>query len=285
MRSHDTKTQLGKRHIEMVVNGKYSEMIVRTITKVKSGDNGFERYYATIDHKRVEVFLNPKGITGASFRSEPEYIINLGDEKVWWNEEKQDWETIDESVSRQSIVDLGNDCDGDLEAMENDLIAMNNEEKETEKIVIERSEKSEGKFSVSIFTGFTREIIRDFLPTQEIAIQCAQFASVKEGIDIVENQAAKDDEFEQANNSDIDPFVEISDENIQQKFLKRVPHFNFYIYIPICSACEREMSNDEIWYVGIDDTNIPFEFCQACKDHATITKSQMEQQLERISSV
>jgi len=101
---------LGKRHIEMVVNGKYSDMIVRTITKVKSGDNGFERYYATIDHKRVEVFLNPKGVTGAAFRSEAEYEISVNDTKV------SDFVGLEIPT-----VDLGDDCDGDLEALENEL--------------------------------------------------------------------------------------------------------------------------------------------------------------------
>src|SRR5262252_1344797 len=269
MRSHDSKMTLGKRHIEMIVNGKYSDMIVRTITKVKSGNNGFERYYATIDHKRVEVFLNPKGVTGAAFRSEAEYTINLGDEngvvkdndeKVWWNKEKQDWETIDEAVARQSNVDLDDDCDGDLEAMENDLIAMNNEEKDAEKIVIERSD-SEGKFRVSIYSGFlSKEVIRDFLPTQEMAIQCAQFASVKEGIDIIENQAAKDDEFE-------------------QWFHDNAHRMEFHCITTFCSYCNKDVTH-VAYYVGITNAGIPFEFCKQCRDMLQQRKAAETSQLE-----
>ena len=210
MRSHDTKVQLGKRHIEMVVNGKYSDMIVRTITKVKSGDNGFERYYATIDYKRVEVFLNPKGVTGAAFRSEAEYTINLGDEngvvkdndeKVWWNEEKQDWETIDEAVAHQSNVDLGDDCDGDLEALENEL-----------------------SYPQSTFT---------------------------------------------------DEFID----EVEETFRKRAVDFRLFAYNAMCSLCGRTIEADEFSYIGVADTQIPFEFCHECGSVLKAKKAAKEQEI------
>lgn len=161
MRSHDTKVQLGKRHIEMVVNGKYSDMIVRTITKVKSGDNGFERYYATIDHKRVEVFLNPKGVTGAAFRSE-------------------------EAVAHQSNVDLGDDCDGDLEALEDE---------------------------------------------------------------------------------------------VEETFRKRAVDFRLFAYNAMCSLCGRTIEADEFSYIGVADTQIPFEFCHECGSVLKAKKAAKEQEI------
>jgi hypothetical protein len=192
----------------------------------------------------------------------PPVISN--DEKVWWNEEKQDWETIDEAVSRQSNVDLGNDCDGDLEAMENDLIAMNNEEKDAEKIIIARSTFSEGKFSVSIRNGFTEETVRDFLPTQEMAIQCAQFVSNREGIDIIENQAAKDDAFE-------------------KWFHDNAHRMEFHCIAPFCSYCNKDVTH-EAYYIGITDAGIPFEFCKQCRDMLQQRKASETSQLERIGA-
>ena len=176
MRSHDTKVQLGKRHIEMVVNGKYSDMIVRTITKVKSGDNGFERYYATIDHKRVEVFLNPKGVTGAAFRSE-------------------------EAVAHQSNVDLGDDCDGDLEALENEL-----------------------SYPQSTFT---------------------------------------------------DEFID----EVEETFRKRAVDFRLFAYNAMCSLCGRTIEADEFSYIGVADTQIPFEFCHECGSVLKAKKAAKEQEI------
>jgi len=73
----------------------------------------------------------------------------------------------------------------------------------------------------------------------------------------------------------------LKDEKIQEDFLKRVPEFDFYIYIPICTVCDRDISKDQIWYVGVDDTKIPFEFCQACKDNAIAIRIRREQTAER----
>jgi hypothetical protein len=139
---------------------------------------------------------------------------------------------------------------------------MNNEKKDAEKIIITRSAFSKGKFSVSIRKGFTEETVREFLPTQEMAIQCAQFVSKREGIDIIENQAAKDDK-------------------IEAWFHDNAHRMEFHCIAPFCSYCDKDVTH-EVYYVGITDAGIPFEFCKQHRDMLQQRKASETSQLERI---
>ncbi len=218
---------------------------------IEKFDNFFD--YAVQDeimaqsaHIKINLFDNQVLMTGLDSDQNTEAIIMA------------DVETVNEPV----IIEYeDSDVDGDCEALENDLIAMNNEEKDAVKIIIARSLISEGKFSVEISDY---GIVRDLLPTQEMAIECAGFISKREGIDIIENQAEKDDKFE-------------------AWFHDNAHRMEFHCIAPFCSYCNKDVTH-EAYYIGITDAGIPFEFCKKCRDMLQRRKASETSEIERIGA-
>ena len=73
------------------------------------------------------------------------------------------------------------------------------------------------------------------------------------------------------------------DDKVEQWFHDNAHRMDFHCIAPFCSYCNKDVTH-EVYYIGITDAGIPFEFCKQCRDMLQQRKDAQTSELERIGA-